>query len=333
MDYATLTKQLPRLEQLAVVGAAGSLGLAAKRLKVSTSSLSESMRRLESIIGGAVLVRTSRGVRMTELGRMLVDHAATMRSSFSTLEKRLAEYDIDRSRIRLWTKEPLAATLWPHYWQAMKDNGVLGSRRLAIELRISRSNATIEDALRADPQAMALVASPDSTAEISHYEVYRDRWKLFGGVTKNANAPQRLFWFRSAVAGPGRNLGDWLATVPEGVELIDVDSLLVATELALAGEGFALLPTEFVRLSRAHAVLRSVTLGAVPGDVRVEFPDLPEFQVCLAASPGSLSSIARALLRTFRAVHAGAEGTLPYTGKDRANIVSPGLEAASTRPP
>lgn len=83
MQQMMLVKQWSRLEQLVAVAAAGSLGQAAKQLKVSPSTLSESMRQLESAVGGAALVRTCRGVQLTELGLALVDVVGKMRGALS----------------------------------------------------------------------------------------------------------------------------------------------------------------------------------------------------------------------------------------------------------
>ncbi len=52
----------------------GSLTAAAKRLNVSPSSLSTQLKELEHRCGGALFVRDSRKLTLTETGRLVLDH-------------------------------------------------------------------------------------------------------------------------------------------------------------------------------------------------------------------------------------------------------------------
>jgi DNA-binding transcriptional LysR family regulator len=56
----------------------GGVSAAARRLHVSQSALSQTMRSLESQVGGALLVRDHHGARPTELGRRLLGDARAL---------------------------------------------------------------------------------------------------------------------------------------------------------------------------------------------------------------------------------------------------------------
>jgi DNA-binding transcriptional LysR family regulator len=327
-----LARHLPRLRYLSVIAAAGSLGQAAKRLKMSASALSEAVRVLEVTVGVPIIVRSCRGVRLTDVGMQLKAFAAEMDGALAALEKQLGGQTGKGAarRVKLWTKEPFAAAFWPHYVKAVRQMEAAsaaaadGAQPMALELKISRSNRDIETALKQDEEAVALVAEPDYSSEIELYEVVRDQWALHGvaGGAPERGKKVRAFWFRRAVAGPNLNLGDWFdehRLAGEDLELVDVDSLPVAAELALAGEGLALLPSEYVRLSGA---LRALQRVATPQGL---VPTLPDLRLCLAvplAATGS-GALARLLLRAFRGVHG------VHASKERPEFATRSVEKAA----
>src|SRR5262245_44976021 len=62
-------------------------GRAALRLHVSQPALSKRLRRLEEMVGGALVRRKYRDVRLTEAGRMLLERApALLRETERTIE-------------------------------------------------------------------------------------------------------------------------------------------------------------------------------------------------------------------------------------------------------
>jgi DNA-binding transcriptional LysR family regulator len=74
---------VPQLRDFLVILEEGSLNRAAARLRVSQSTLSRQMQALEAEIGGALLERTTAGVRPTDAGYALASSLPTV----------LAEYD------------------------------------------------------------------------------------------------------------------------------------------------------------------------------------------------------------------------------------------------
>ncbi len=84
---------LRQLQYLLVAIESGSLGRAARELRISEPALSKSLRRLEGNLGVRLLDRSSRGVTPTAFGASLADHARLVR-----MQLRKAVDDIDEIR-------------------------------------------------------------------------------------------------------------------------------------------------------------------------------------------------------------------------------------------
>lgn len=72
-----------QLRNFLMIGRCASITEAADRLGIAQPSLSQQLLRLEDEVGAKLFQRTSRGVAMTDAGRMLQEHAATILLSMS----------------------------------------------------------------------------------------------------------------------------------------------------------------------------------------------------------------------------------------------------------
>ena len=70
-----MTPELRLLRSFVAIVEEGSLTRAAGRLHLAQQSLSQQLRQLEAQYGAALLERTSRGVRLTAVGRVLLPEA------------------------------------------------------------------------------------------------------------------------------------------------------------------------------------------------------------------------------------------------------------------
>jgi len=69
------------LRNFLVIAECGSITRAAERLKIAQPSLSQQLLRLEDELSVALFLRTARGVKLTEAGRIFADHAHAILSS------------------------------------------------------------------------------------------------------------------------------------------------------------------------------------------------------------------------------------------------------------
>jgi molybdate transport repressor ModE-like protein len=81
---------LNRLRVLQEVAAAGSFSAAARRLRVTPSAVSQQVAALERAVGVPVVDRSTRGVTLTDPGRMLTEVAENLSGGLSQLERHLA---------------------------------------------------------------------------------------------------------------------------------------------------------------------------------------------------------------------------------------------------
>ncbi|MFJ9809744.1 LysR family transcriptional regulator [Streptomyces sp. NPDC101158] len=84
---------LERLRTLDAVARHGSVSGAAEGLHVTTSAVSQQLSKLEREIGQQLLTKSGRGVRLTDAGLLLAEHAARILS-----QVQLAQADIEAQR-------------------------------------------------------------------------------------------------------------------------------------------------------------------------------------------------------------------------------------------
>ncbi|MET9502758.1 LysR family transcriptional regulator [Streptomyces sp. NPDC006259] len=84
---------LERLRTLHALARHGSVSGAAVGLHITTSAVSQQMAKLEREVGQQLLAKNGRGVRLTDAGRLLADHAARILSQVE-----LAQSDLEAQR-------------------------------------------------------------------------------------------------------------------------------------------------------------------------------------------------------------------------------------------
>jgi DNA-binding transcriptional LysR family regulator len=87
---------LERLRTLDALARHGSVSGAAEGLHVTTSAVSQQMSKLEREVGQQLLAKNGRGVRLTDAGQLLADHAARILSQVE-----LAQSDLEAQRGRV----------------------------------------------------------------------------------------------------------------------------------------------------------------------------------------------------------------------------------------
>ncbi|MEV0011736.1 LysR family transcriptional regulator [Streptomyces sp. NPDC051840] len=126
---------LERLRTLDALARHGSVSGAADGLHVTTSAVSQQMAKLEREVGQRLLARSGRGVRLTDAGRLLADHAAKILSQVE-----VAQSDIEAQRglvvgeVRLAAFPTAARGLFPAALSALRaDHPELVLRTTELE--------------------------------------------------------------------------------------------------------------------------------------------------------------------------------------------------------
>ncbi|AWI29223.1 LysR family transcriptional regulator [Streptomyces sp. ICN441] len=132
---------LERLRTLDALARHGSVSAAADGLHVTTSAVSQQMAKLEREVGQQLLARNGRGVRLTDAGRLLADHAARILSQVE-----LAQSDIEAQRGRAVGEVRLGA--FPTAARGLFPAALTALRADHPDLRVRTSELEPEYALR-----------------------------------------------------------------------------------------------------------------------------------------------------------------------------------------
>ncbi|MFE2583046.1 LysR family transcriptional regulator [Streptomyces sp. NPDC059378] len=126
---------LERLRTLDALARHGSVSGAAEGLHITTSAVSQQLAKLEREVGQRLLARHGRGVRLTDAGRLLADHAARILS-----QVQLAQSDLEAQRgqvvgeLRLSAFPTAARGLFPTALAALRaEHPVLRVRSCELE--------------------------------------------------------------------------------------------------------------------------------------------------------------------------------------------------------
>ncbi|TJZ58646.1 LysR family transcriptional regulator [Streptomyces piniterrae] len=123
---------LDRLRTLSAVARHGSVSAAADGLHVTTSAVSQQIAKLERETGQQLLAKNGRGVRLTDAGRLLADHAVRI---LSQVELAQAELEAHRGQavgeLRLGAFPTAARGLFPAALAALRTEHPQLRARLA----------------------------------------------------------------------------------------------------------------------------------------------------------------------------------------------------------
>lgn len=138
---------LERLRTLDALARHGSVSGAAAGLHVTTSAVSQQMAKLEREVGQRLLARSGRGVRLTDAGRLLADHATRILSQVE-----LAQADLEAQRGQVVGELRLAAFptamrgLFPAVLSALRE----GHPGLRVRSRELEPETAINAVVRGD---------------------------------------------------------------------------------------------------------------------------------------------------------------------------------------
>jgi DNA-binding transcriptional LysR family regulator len=279
--------RLRQLEYFVAIAEHGSITSAASALFVAQPSLSTQLTALEKEIGGPLLDRLPRGVRLTPAGReFLIEARATLAAADRARRRTRSVLDATSGEFDLATVLSIAAGVLPpaiSRWQVKAPAAQvrLHEYRHAIELETATAaglhdlavgpepNQAFSDMVRIGREEFVVVlprgdgALADSTVDVA--TLADRRWVLFGS--------------RHGLSTVVRSICDANGVVPQGAVVTEQTD--AAVQLAIAGIGPAIVPGNVVSedLRRFCRPLRE-----------------PYYRSLYAYSPAPFSSHARSFL-------------------------------------
>lgn len=105
--------EVRRLQIFVTVAERGSFTAAAEALYMTHSAVSQQMALLERQLGVPLMVRGSRGVELTDAGRLLAERSATVLGGIAALEQEMHDLTQQQTHVRLGAFPTAAADLIP----------------------------------------------------------------------------------------------------------------------------------------------------------------------------------------------------------------------------
>src|SRR3954454_4392006 len=141
-----------RLRVLREVAARGSFSAAAESLSFTQSAVSQQIAALERESGAKLIERFPRGIRLTDAGRALVDHADAILARLDDAEEELAAIaGLRGGRLRIATFQSAGATLIP------RAVGEFHRRHPDVDLTVKQEEYVGAEMLRAGEVDLTIV--------------------------------------------------------------------------------------------------------------------------------------------------------------------------------
>ena len=152
---------LAALQVLALVGEEGSLSRAAARLGVSQQAVSARMRALERQLDSSLLVRSARGSKLTDAGKVIAGWAGELLAAAEALEAGIASIRSEaRRQLEVAASLTVAEHLMPHWLLLLRtrqEND--GLEPTAVGLTVTNSDRVIE-LVRTGAVAIGFIETP-----------------------------------------------------------------------------------------------------------------------------------------------------------------------------
>jgi DNA-binding transcriptional LysR family regulator len=286
------------------VAARGSFSAAAEALSFTQSAVSQHVAALERETGAQLVERRRDGVRLTEAGRVLVEHADAILARIECAEEELAALaGLRGGRVRLISFQSGGATLAPRAVAAFRE------RHPGVELALLQAEPEeAGERLRSGEADLALVYDHETTPgllseELQLTHLLDDRYDAILPAGHALAERSRLSlsdlsaepWVVSSVASGCRRIAERVCR-DAGFEpnmAFETDETLAAQALVAAGVGVTMLPR--LALTTIH-----------PGVVARRLTDPPARRIWAARLEGAYASPAsEAMLQTLQDVAEG----------------------------
>lgn len=258
---------LRRLTVLRAVAREGSFSAASRALDYTQPAVSHHISRLEAEVGTALLHRSPRGVRLTEAGEALVQHADAVLTRLDAAQEEVAAIAGLRSgRVRVAAFPSASATLFPA--------AVSSLRASSPGVRLSLIEAEPPEALgllRTGEVDLALTfgypeSVPSGRSEFEFESLFEDELVLVTGLGAKTRNPQLAdFKDEAWIAGCERCRAHLLHLAAEAGFAPQIvyatDDYVTVQSLVSAGLGVTVLPSLALRAHRRPDV-DIIPLGA-----------------------------------------------------------------------
>jgi DNA-binding transcriptional LysR family regulator len=290
-----------RLLIFAEVARRGSLSAAAQHLGWTQPAVAQHVKRLERDAGCALLVRTPRGVTLTEAGRALAEHATAITARLRAARENLtALAELRAGRVRLAAFPSACATFVPAALARLQ------SAAPGLDVRLTEAEPPQARRLLDDGDVDLAVTfvypdvpeDPAASTAVDRTVLFEDELLLVlpagAGLAGRAEVTLRDAASERWIAGCPRCRAHLLAAAASAGFLPDIrhstDDYVVTQTLVAAGLGVALLPALAIEAADVPGVQVVPPLGSPPRAIALDrAADLPAGPSVLAVTDALLA--------------------------------------------
>ena len=233
----------------------GSLSETARQLHVSQPAISARIRRLEASLGGALLVRSGRGVRPTPMGRHLLDRSLPILSQIRQLVSEFEDEGPIRGRMVIGVTDLVAVHYLPTILRHLRQD----HPALEIAVRVEGTAVLLEELERGDLD-VSFATLPVGVEVFEVLPLYRDLQVVICSPNHPLSGKSRV---------DPHKLGDsaWILHKVESVTRQLVEGFFAAQGVAIRTEMEISSPEAIVELVRAELGLSVLPERSVERDL------------------------------------------------------------------
>lgn len=264
---------LASLRLLAEVGRLGSIGAAGRAAGISQQSASERLRAMEAQTGLVLVQRSTRGARLTDEGRLVVEWSADLLHQADEVETALTTLRGEhRRQLHVHASMTTAEYLIPGWLVELRRQLAPGGRAAAISVSLQPTNSDrVIEAVRIRAADLGFIEGPVNTSGlhtvvVGHDELVLvaspdDPWAARRGRRRTplpaATLESRALTSRESGSGTRRALEQ--AAAQAGITLVEPDAELATNAAVIAAVRAGGAPAFLSRL----AVERDLAAGTL----------------------------------------------------------------------
>lgn len=247
----------------------GNISKAAKELYISQPAISKSIQKLEESVGCRLFSRSSRGVVLTEEGKLLYDHVST---AFETLilgeEKLKRSIELGIGHLKIGVSSTLCKyLLLPYLKEFIKQNP-----HISISITCQSTNETLK-LLEDNKIDIGLIGKPETMKNI-HFDFLQEIEDIFvatkdyirnlraRGIHKDEILSSATLMMLDKNNMTRQYIDDYLQENQIQVQdSIDISNMDLLIDFARIGVGVACVIKSFVKNDLADGTLMEIPLG------------------------------------------------------------------------
>lgn len=246
-----LSEHLEKLKTFKVVTELRSVRKAADVLRVTQPAVSRTLRVLEDVLECQLLLRSPKGIQLTDEGQRLYDYASSVFESLERFgrEARGEDSEPELNPLRIATYDFIACNVVVDLLVRMQN------QEMQALVRVQRDNSNLLADLIADRADCAIVAEPRKLRGLNYKKIHSEDYSCFvsqdflqrhadlkkSGLNSLGLKLHQLIAMPSAIAGAHKNIDRLLWESGARAPLV-IDSYGVGLRMAQAGLGIAILP-------------------------------------------------------------------------------------------